>query len=95
MKTLTIEVIGPDPPCARCLTVRRAAEEAAERLESAGITVKVEKANILSKEIISKYGTLVSPAVAIDGVIRIMGRIPNEAEVEQLARAATEERTQD
>jgi hypothetical protein len=93
MKTLTIEVIGPDPPCVRCLAVRRVAEEVAERLESAGIKVKVEKANILSKEIIGKYGTLVSPAVAIDGVVRIMGRTPSEAEVEQLARVATEERT--
>jgi hypothetical protein len=95
MKTLKIEVIGPDPPCVRCQTVRRVAEEAAERLESAGIKVEVEKANILSKEIIGKYGTLVSPAVAIDGVVRIMGRIPNEAEVEELVKAATEERTQD
>ena len=95
MKTLKIEVIGPDPPCARCMMVKRVAEEAAERLESAGIKVEVEKANILSKDIIGKYGTLVSPAMAIDGVVRIMGRIPNETEVEELVRAATEERSQD
>jgi len=95
MKTLKIEVIGPDPPCARCMTVKRIAEEAAGRLESAGVKVEVVKANILSREILTKYGTLVSPAMAIDGVVRIMGRIPTEAEVEELARTAVEERSRD
>jgi len=95
MKAVKIEVIGPDPPCVRCMTVKRIAEEAAGRLESAGVGVEVVKANILSREVLTKYGTLVSPAMAIDGVVRIMGRIPSEAEVEELARTAAEERSRD
>ena len=95
MKTLKIEVIGPDPPCSRCMMVKRIAEEAAGRLESGGVKVEVVKADILSREVLTKYGTLVSPAVAIDGVVRIMGRIPTEAEVEELARTAAEERSGD
>jgi len=37
----------------------------------------------MSKDIVSKYGVLVSPAIAINGVVKFMGRVPNESEVEK------------
>jgi protein-disulfide isomerase len=84
MKEVKVEVIGPDPPCRRCQAAKWAAEKAAEKLKQAGIMVNIEKANIMSKEIIQKYGVLVSPAIAINGTVKIMGRVPSPVEVEKL-----------
>ena len=90
MKEVKVEVIGPEPACMRCQTAKKVVEKAAEKLEQLGITVKVEKANIISKEVVRKYGVLVSPAIAINGVVKIMGRVPSEEEIERLMRETTE-----
>ncbi|MDH5686188.1 MAG: thioredoxin family protein [Hadesarchaea archaeon] len=88
MKEITVQVIGPEPACMRCQTAKRAVERAAEKLQQAGISVKVEKANIISKQIIMKYGVLVSPAIAINGTVKIMGRVPKQDEIEKLVKEA-------
>lgn len=62
---------------------KKVAEKVAEKLKQTEIIVKVEKANIMSKDIIGKYGILVSPAIAINGIVKFMGRVPSEAEVEK------------
>ena len=90
MKEVKVEVIGPEPACIRCQTAKKVVEKAAEKLKQLGITVKVEKANIISKEVVRKYGVLVSPAIAINGVVKIMGRVPSEEEIERLMRETTE-----
>jgi len=90
MKEVKVEVIGPEPACMRCQTAKKVVEKAAEKLKQLGITVKVEKANIISKEVVRKYGVLVSPAIAINGVVKIMGRVPSEEEIERLMRETTE-----
>lgn len=63
------------------------------RLKQAGMTVKVEKTNIVSREVVGRYGVLVSPALAVNGVVKIMGRVPSEEEVEKLIREAAEKGT--
>jgi len=88
MKEVKVEVLGPEPPCMRCQTAKKVVEKVAEKLRQAEISVKVEKANIMSKDIVSKYGVLVSPAIAINGVVKFMGRVPNESEVEKTIREA-------
>jgi len=90
MKEVKVEVIGPEPACIRCQTAKKIVEKAAEKLKQQGITVKIEKANIISKEVVRKYGVLVSPAIAINGVVKIMGRVPSEEEIERLMRETTE-----
>ena len=88
MKEVKVEVIGVDPPCVRCQAAKKAVEKASEKLKAEGITVHIEKANIMSKEVIGKYGVLVSPAISINGTVKIMGRVPSEDEVEKLLREA-------
>jgi hypothetical protein len=88
MKEVKVEVLGPEPPCMRCQAAKKVAEKVAEKLKQTEISVKVEKANIMSKDIVSKYGVLVSPAIAINGVVKFMGRVPNESEVEKTIREA-------
>ncbi|MBS7632874.1 thioredoxin family protein [Candidatus Bathyarchaeota archaeon] len=89
MKEVKVEVLGPEPPCMRCQAAKKVAEKVAEKLRI-GIVVKVEKANIMSKDTIGKYGVLVSPAIAINGVVKVMGRVPSEAELEKTIKVAAE-----
>ncbi|MEM3577340.1 MAG: thioredoxin family protein [Candidatus Bathyarchaeia archaeon] len=88
MKEVKVEVIGPEPPCMRCQAAKKAVDKTAEKLKAAGIPVTVEKVNIISKETVQKYGVLVSPAIAINGVVKIMGRAPSVDELEKLLREA-------
>lgn len=88
MKEVKVEVIGSEPPCMRCQAAKKAVEKAAEKLKQSGIKVEVQKVNIMSKEIVQKYGVLVSPAIAINNAVKIMGRVPSEEEVEKLLREA-------
>ncbi len=90
MKEVKVEVIGPEPACMRCQAAKKVVEKVAEKLKQTGISVKVEKANIISKEIVGRYGVLVSPAIAIDGVVKFMGRVPSEVEVEKTLKEAAE-----
>ena len=86
LKDITVEVVGPEPPCARCQATKKVVEKVAQKLAEEGFIVKVERANIISKNTISKYGVLLPPAVAINGKVKIMGRIPKEEEIEKLIR---------
>jgi hypothetical protein len=88
MNEVKVEVLGPEPPCMRCQAAKKVAEKVAEKLRQTEIIVRVEKANIMSKDIVGKYGVLVSPAIAINGVVKFMGRVPSEAEVEKTIREA-------
>jgi hypothetical protein len=62
--------------------------KAAEKLKQAGVVVNVEKANIMSKEVVQKYGVLISPAIAINNTVKIMGRVPSSEEIEKLIMEA-------
>ena len=86
MKEVKVEVIGPEPPCVRCQAAKKAVEKVAEKLKQSGIKVEIQKANVMSKEIVGKYGVLVSPAIAINNTVKIMGRVPSEGEIEKLIR---------
>lgn len=84
MKEVKVEVIGTEPPCIRCQAAKKAVEKAAEKLRQVGIMVNIEKANVMSKETVQKYGVLVSPAIAINNTVKIMGRVPSPEEIERL-----------
>lgn len=88
MNEVKVEVIGPEPACMRCQAAKKVVEKVADKVKQTGIAVQIEKANIMSKEVVSKYGILVSPAIAINGVVKFMSRVPNEAEVERTIREA-------
>jgi len=90
MKEVKVEVLGPEPSCMRCQTAKKVVEKVAEKLKQTGIVVLVEKVNIMSKDVVGKYGVLVSPAIAVNGVVKFMGRVPSEAEVEKAIREVAE-----
>jgi len=90
MKEVKVKVIGPEPACVRCQTVKKVVEKVAEKFKHEGAAITIERANIISKEVIQKYGILLSPAVAINDVVKVMGRVPSEEEIERLIRETTE-----
>ncbi|RLG88293.1 MAG: thioredoxin family protein [Thermoprotei archaeon] len=73
-----IEIIGSEPPCPKCRATYKIVEEVVKDL---GINVRVEKRSATSREVISKYGIVITPAIAIDGVLKIIGRVPTKKEV--------------
>jgi len=81
-----VEVIGVVPPCKRCYTTWKNVEKAASTLKSEGVMVTMKKLDIMSKDVISRYGPIMSPALALNGTVRIMGRVPDAKEVETLLR---------
>ena len=90
VKEVKVEVIGPEPACRRCQTAKKVVEEAIDKLKHEGITVKVEKVNIMSKETVNEYGILISPAIAINGVVKVLGRVPKEDEIGRLIKQVAE-----
>jgi len=61
----------------------------ASTLKSEAIAVTMKKLNIISKGVVLKYGVLVSPALALNGTVKAMGRVPNAEEIERLIRETT------
>ncbi len=71
---LNITIYGPG--CAKCHETERRVRHV---VEQSGIEVNVRKATDFAE--MAKAGVLMTPAVAINGVIKVSGRIPNEDEV--------------
>jgi small redox-active disulfide protein 2 len=78
MKPVTrIEVLGPG--CPRCQETYRVVRHV---VESDGLTCEVEKVESMQR--IAQLGILATPAVAVDGVVVLSGRIPKADELKQL-----------
>jgi len=69
---LSIEVIGLDPPCKKCTELL---ENAKKAVATTGIDAEVRKKWTLAEETREKYGLLLSPALAIDGMVVAQGKV--------------------
>jgi hypothetical protein len=78
-----IEVIGLEPPCQKCNELLDNARKAAAE---AGIEAEIEKKWTLSEEIREKYGLLLSPALAIEGVVVAQGKVYKPERIAGLLR---------
>ena len=86
MKKIMLEVIGSEPPCKKCKQVEENAKSAADAMKSQGIAVEVVKLNSVSKAVLEKYGSLITPAVTLNGIIKFMGRVPSQEELLNLLK---------
>ena len=67
---------------------RKNVKQAIEKLKNEGMDeVTVKKLDIASKDVVSKYGILLSPALAINGRVRVAGRIPTVDEIIKLVES--------
>lgn len=78
---IRIEIIGLDPPCRKCKELFANVKKAVEGLS---IKADVSKKWTLSEEIRSRYGLLLSPALAIEGVVVFQGKVFNPERIKQL-----------
>ena len=77
---MKIAVLGSG--CAKCRQTYNAVREAVDRTGSNAEVMKIEDL----REIM-KYKVMMTPAVAIDGTVRIAGRVPTVEEVAGLLAA--------
>ncbi|SMC34881.1 thioredoxin family protein [Sporomusa malonica] len=71
---MKIEVLGMG--CAKCHTLTGLAMEAVAEL---GITAEIVKVDNM-KDIMA-YGVMTTPALVIDGVVKVKGKIPSKDEI--------------
>jgi hypothetical protein len=88
MKKVIVEVIGPNPPCYRCMELKENVDAVAKKLSADGIEVEIKRLDIISREIIRKYGLLLPPALAVNGIVKTMGWVPGKGDVETVLREA-------
>jgi small redox-active disulfide protein 2 len=72
-----IQVLGPG--CPKCENLRKNAERA---VALAGIEARVEKVSDI-KAIIS-FGVMITPALAVDGQVRLVGQVASPEEIAKL-----------
>lgn len=74
-----IQILGPG--CARCNTLAENAQTAAREL---GVDATVEK--ITDVDAILEFGVLMTPALAIDGQVKLVGTVPSLEEIKGVLR---------
>jgi len=72
-----LQILGAD--CPKCDQLTAATEAAAQTL---GLDYQVEKISDL-KQIMS-FGVMTTPALVVDGVVKVSGRVPKVDEIKRL-----------
>lgn len=72
-----IQVLGPG--CPKCEKLKHNAEEA---VQQSGVEAIVEK--ITDINVITGFGVMMTPALAVDGEVKIVGKVPSPAEIAKL-----------
>ena len=76
---MKIEILGMG--CQKCNALDKSAKQAAKELGIDAEFVKVEDI----KEIM-KYGVMNTPALVVDGVVKVSGKIPSVEEIKALLK---------
>jgi small redox-active disulfide protein 2 len=79
---LSIIVYGPG--CSRCVETEKLVRHAVEQMR---VTAEVQKVN--DPIGMAKAGVLLTPAVTVNGLVKVSGRIPKEDEVRGWLAAAS------
>ena len=72
-----IQVLGPG--CPKCEKHKKNAEEA---VQQAGVEALVEKITDIS--VIMGFGVMMTPALVIDGEVKVVGKVPSADEIQKL-----------
>jgi len=71
---MKIEILGTG--CPKCKKLNQLAEEAINEL---GVSAEIIKVTDINKMI--DYGVMVTPALVIDGEVKVAGKIPGKQEI--------------
>ena len=73
----TIQILGTG--CAKCNRLSDAAEQAANEL---GLEYELEKVTDMLR--FADFGVMITPALAVDGEVKVSGRVPSQDELKQM-----------
>lgn len=74
---MKIEILGTG--CPKCKKLTEHAEAAAK---AAGVDYEIEKVTEIND--IMKYGVMMTPALVVDGEVKVVGKVPTTAEIEAM-----------
>ena len=72
-----IQILGTG--CAKCETLKKHTEQA---IEKTGVEATVEKVTDITE--ITSFGVMMTPALAIDGEVKVVGKVPSPDEIAKL-----------
>ncbi len=72
-----LQILGPG--CAKCVEL---AKRTAEAAKAAGGDFEVEKVSDLGK--IMAFGVMMTPALVVDGVVKVVGQVPSVDEIKKI-----------
>jgi small redox-active disulfide protein 2 len=75
--TTQIQILGTG--CPKC---KKLAENAEAAAKSAGVEYTIEKVTDINE--IMKFGVMMTPALAIDGDVKTVGKVPTPADIEKM-----------
>ena len=79
MPTKKLQVLGTG--CPKCKKLAENAEAAAKAL---GIEYTIEKVADINE--IMKFGVMMTPALAVDGVVKVVGKVPDAEAIKAMLK---------
>jgi small redox-active disulfide protein 2 len=76
-----LEILGTG--CAKCNALEAAVKRAADQL---GLDYELEHVKEIAK--FAQYGVLITPALVVDGAVKVTGKVPSEAELTTILTTA-------
>jgi small redox-active disulfide protein 2 len=77
---MLLQILGPG--CPKCRKLAEATEEAARKL---GLEYRMEK--VTDIQAIIGFGVMMTPALAVDGVVKVSGKVPSAEEIREILTA--------
>jgi small redox-active disulfide protein 2 len=74
-----LQILGTG--CPKCRKLAESAESAAKAL---GIEYEIEKITDINE--IMAFGVMMTPALAVDGEVKVVGKVPSAEEIRELLR---------
>jgi small redox-active disulfide protein 2 len=74
---MKLQILGTG--CAKCHALAQATEQAAQAL---GLQYELEKVTELNR--IMSFGVMITPALVVDGKVKVAGKVPNVTELKTL-----------
>jgi small redox-active disulfide protein 2 len=73
----TLQILGPG--CPKCKKLAEVTEEAAK-----GLRLEYRMQKVTDIKAIMEYGVMMTPALAVDGVVKLSGKVPSVEEVRKI-----------
>ncbi len=74
-----VKILGPG--CPKCQELMKRTQAAVQEL---GLNCRVEKVTDIQQ--ITSYGVMITPALVVDGRVKVSGKVPSKEEIAEILR---------